>query len=382
MSIATPSRHQQRFAAALTTERPRLIRLCAMLTGAREAAEDLAQETLLEAWRGAETLRDEAKLSPWLSGIARNVCRRWLQRQRDAPATDDAGREASLADDDDLAIELERDELAVLLDRALGLLPATTRDVLIARFVDECSHAEIASRLGLSEGTVTVRIHRGKLALRRVLTGPELRPEAASFGIAAESDDWQRTRISCPFCGQHPLMMRRDGTGELWYRCAGICLPTGTIMAGKLSDASSAVLRSPKSILTRELAALHGQYRQMLREGESTCDACGRPLPVEHWLPGDWPAEAGPDFGLHLRCPSCGMRNSASMWHLTLDLPETQRFWRRHPRMRALPVTELAHDGRPALRTGFMSRDDTGRLEVIADHDTYEILRIDGTVER
>lgn len=62
-------------------EHARLVRLCATITGSSEAAEDLAQETLLEAWRHLEGLRDPEKRSQWLSGIARNVCLRWKRKQ-------------------------------------------------------------------------------------------------------------------------------------------------------------------------------------------------------------------------------------------------------------------------------------------------------------
>lgn len=371
---------QDHFAIACASERPRLVRLCALLTGHPEAAEDLAQDTLLEAWRSADTLRDEDKLAPWLSGVARNVCRRWLQRQH-LSVTTTGGTNEEPASEDDLEIQLERDELAILLDRALALLPAATRDVLIARFIEELPHAEIAARLGLSEGAVAVRVHRGKVALGRLLAGPELRSEAEAFGIVTSVDDWEQTRIICPFCGQHPLLLRRrDEAGELWYRCAGACIPTGTILSGLQAAESFRALRSPKSILTRQLTALNDRYRLMLDAGESRCDACGRPLPVDRSLPDDWPVDAGPGFGLQVRCPTCGVRDSASMWHLALDTPEAQRFWRRHPRMRALPVTGLEFDGRPALRTGFISRGDTARLDVIAERGTYEILRIDGKV--
>ena len=53
------------------------MRLCATITGSGEAAEDLAQETSLEAWRHLEGLRDPEKRAQWLSGNARNICRRW-----------------------------------------------------------------------------------------------------------------------------------------------------------------------------------------------------------------------------------------------------------------------------------------------------------------
>ena len=65
----------------LPSEWPRLVRLCAHLTGDRDAAEDLAQETLIEAWRHQDRLYDWQGYSSWLSMIAHNVSLRWI-RQR------------------------------------------------------------------------------------------------------------------------------------------------------------------------------------------------------------------------------------------------------------------------------------------------------------
>src|SRR4051812_21569300 len=66
---------------ALSSEWPRLVRLCAHFTGDRDAAEDLAQETLIEAWRHQDRVYDWQGYSSWLSGIARNLSLRWI-RQR------------------------------------------------------------------------------------------------------------------------------------------------------------------------------------------------------------------------------------------------------------------------------------------------------------
>lgn len=65
-------------AAEIEWERARLVRLCSALIGDHAAAEDLAQEALLQAWRSRDTLRNPASRQQWLSGIARNVCRHWL----------------------------------------------------------------------------------------------------------------------------------------------------------------------------------------------------------------------------------------------------------------------------------------------------------------
>src|SRR5262249_33815491 len=65
-------------------ERTRLVRLCTRLTGNPDVAEDLAQETLLEAWRNLYKFDQQGEAqdeswSKWLSAIARNVCKRWAR---------------------------------------------------------------------------------------------------------------------------------------------------------------------------------------------------------------------------------------------------------------------------------------------------------------
>lgn len=57
------------------------MRLCSKITGDDIIAEDLAQETLLEAWRHIDNLRSQEKLPQWLSGIAHNVCLRWARKR-------------------------------------------------------------------------------------------------------------------------------------------------------------------------------------------------------------------------------------------------------------------------------------------------------------
>src|SRR5687768_16618553 len=65
-------------------ERAHLLRLCIHFTRDPDAAEDLTQESLYEAWRSAHKLSAAATSDDrrrWLSGIARNVCLRWARRR-------------------------------------------------------------------------------------------------------------------------------------------------------------------------------------------------------------------------------------------------------------------------------------------------------------
>src|SRR5215211_344961 len=118
------------FETRLIGERPRLVRLCAWFTGNEEAAQDLAQETLIAAWKNRDQLTSPDKLKPWTSAIAHNICLNWSRRYTREQAhrihsfdSAEGSFEDEIAGDTDLELELDRHELANLLDRALSLLP-------------------------------------------------------------------------------------------------------------------------------------------------------------------------------------------------------------------------------------------------------------------
>ena len=384
------------FAAALSSERARLVRLCARLAGDAWAAEDLAQETLFEAWRSRAKLRDVAEMAPWLAAIARHVCLRWRrargrERQRSITPIPGADHDALAAaldeapgDGDDLSLQLERHELADLLGRALALLPAETREALVASYLDELPQAELAARLGLDAGALRARMHRGRRMLRRVLED-DLRGEAQTWGLlTTETDDarqWQSTRIWCPFCGVHHLACWLDReTGSFLFRCSGACQPgiDGVVGSGERIAISAAALTSPKALLSRQCLALGDTYRGMLAGARESCPACGKPARIHLRKPEEDNSTPMLAYGILISCPRCGPIDGATPWHLALDTPQAITFWRRHPRIRALPVRTLDFEGRPALLTGFESGGDHARLEIISARDTLETLYVSG----
>jgi RNA polymerase sigma factor (sigma-70 family) len=290
--VSVPTDRTDSMQAETMLERARLVRLCARLTGNVDAAEDLAQETLLEAWRHSYKLHDPQGRDRWLAAIARNVCRRWAREQGRAlprlvrlDESYDCGDnlDEEPADDFDVDVELERHELAELLDRALGLLPATTRQVLLARYVHDSPHAEIAARLGLSVDAVAMRLTRGKLLLRRALTA-ELREEATAYGFYhPDTDGWQETRIWGLECGRHRLLARfPQPPGTVSFRCPA-CHPDPKMTGSdyRLTNAHFARLigrlTRPRTILKRTAASTHAYYRKAIDERAAVCTNCGHP---------------------------------------------------------------------------------------------------------
>lgn len=373
-------------------ERTQLVRFCTHLTGNPDAAEDLAQETLLEAWKNQQKLhhqddgQDKENWIKWLRAIARHVCMRWARSHGRELAhlaplhefEDETGLDIEdlPADDCDVEIELERDELAQLLDRALALLPPVTRDVLIERYIYEYPHAEIAGRVGLSEDALVQRLYRGKLALRRVIT-TQMSEEAAAYGFLepAEEKLEQVTRIWCPMCGKGRLIKYSDPSTER----TGFTCPTCWHIASTPHAHLWSGVNSPRSILRRQLAWLGDYYWQAIHQGVVPCSVCGKPAHATICPSQDIPQEfyqrgGHSSHGVYIICPNCHAEEINPLSHLTLDTPQAWQFWREHPRMLWLPEREIEYGGQPALLSSFQSTTDSALLDVVFQRETLQVL--------
>lgn len=125
-------------------------------------ADDLAQQTFLQAWRSVHTVKSPAAFGGWLKRLAVNV---WLQRVR-------ADRSWKNTDDiDSLPDEGAQHTLAerLDLDGALATLPPPVRLCITLAYAEHMSHREICEATGLPLGTVKSHITRGAARLRQVL---------------------------------------------------------------------------------------------------------------------------------------------------------------------------------------------------------------------
>lgn len=143
--------------------------LYARVGGDRSAAEDLLQETLLEAVRSARSYRGDAALSTWLCTIARRRLARFYETERRAEA---ARQGLALvpgpAPGDSEEAAARRDEVI----RALGRIPAAHRQVLVLKYLDQMAVEEIATELDRSRVQVQSLLQRARDGLRRELEAP------------------------------------------------------------------------------------------------------------------------------------------------------------------------------------------------------------------
>lgn len=364
----------------LEAERPRLVRLCSSWLGDPVAAEDVVQETLIEAWRKIETLRDPQAFRGWLSGIARNMSlRRLRQRGRDSSHIQTSPESidilSTIPSSFDFEVELDRADLAHLLEQALALLPADTRTVLVQKYVEEASNHDIANRLGISENVVAVRLHRGKLALRKVLAD-ELQAETAAFGLLTADDSWQETRIWCTRCGRRYLLGKLDES-EFVLRCPDCNVEPNSYHSQALREFPfDGQVKSFRPALKRFSAMMDKLYQAAIRQGEMPCRRCGRSLPLRYTIAHYAPPSIRAQRGMHLYCTDCECGSYETLDGLALGIPEGRAFFQEHPRIYTLPQREIERDGVTAIVVSFASVDNRATFDVILKSDTYETLGI------
>ena len=145
--------------------RPSLVRLGAAVTGEPDVGDDLAQEALTALH--ARTVAPEHP-EAWLRSVVVNQGRTWVRRKglhRRYLQRWEAWRSVHRvrSDEPDLA-----DQFAVR--SALARLSPDHRAVLVLRFYDDLTVPQVAQTLGISEGTVKSRLHRGLQELRKGMT--------------------------------------------------------------------------------------------------------------------------------------------------------------------------------------------------------------------
>jgi RNA polymerase sigma-70 factor (ECF subfamily) len=169
------------FYAHLWPQRAVVLRTARFLCHNHAEADDLAQETLVKAFKSIQQFDESrpAGAKSWLSAILRNT---WIDRMRasgrhgtalsiEAEEFDvaDSRGTAAVADVEDPAAMLEAFSDAEMI-AALKTLPEEIRWTLLLVDVESLDHGTAAEILGVPEGTVKSRAHRGRAMLRAHLT--------------------------------------------------------------------------------------------------------------------------------------------------------------------------------------------------------------------
>ncbi|HSL92852.1 MAG TPA: sigma-70 family RNA polymerase sigma factor [Candidatus Limnocylindrales bacterium] len=167
------------FDAIVRAHQDRVFAFCARMLSDREEALDVAQEVFLSAYRNLVGFREEASLSTWLLKIAANRCLNRI-RQRSTRSAREVSTPES-AERDGLTYQppapeegqpdriAETREMGKILEQALHRIDADSRWLMLLSDVEGFTYEEVAAMAGIPVGTVKSRLHRARMALRKIL---------------------------------------------------------------------------------------------------------------------------------------------------------------------------------------------------------------------
>jgi len=143
-------------------------------------ADDIAQDSLIKAWRSLSTFRGECSFSTWLFRVTVNTARDVIRTNARRPVvsltrSDDDEEEPEIWDvpvtsgDEIPEDALERRETIEAVRRAVESLPDDQRQAVVLRDIHGLPYDEISRILGAEVGTVKSRINRGRTNLKKIL---------------------------------------------------------------------------------------------------------------------------------------------------------------------------------------------------------------------
>lgn len=162
---------------------PRLFHYANRILDNRFDAQEVVQDAFVRAHdaltRQYEAGRVEAlALKPWLFRIVRNLAfnkRRGGKSRLDEPLTSfDDGRIGPLVPGCSVGAALEERQEKQALERAMSTLPSSSRELIVLRFMEEMSYADISKTVGLDESVLRGRVFRSLKLLRDALSRNEV----------------------------------------------------------------------------------------------------------------------------------------------------------------------------------------------------------------
>jgi RNA polymerase sigma-70 factor (ECF subfamily) len=133
----------------------RLLRCAYLLCGNETEAQDLVQETFLQALKSAHRFRGDSAVYTWLHGILRNLCHRHLRLQKRLVFEEELTERFQPGS----VNKSDRDFCSATLAQALQKLSPEHREVVVLRYYENLKIQEIAAQTGVAQGTVKSRLY-------------------------------------------------------------------------------------------------------------------------------------------------------------------------------------------------------------------------------
>lgn len=163
---------KEQFSLLVIRHQQRVLRFILKYEHNVDDAEDLAQETFLQAFRALPSFNYQSRFSTWLTGIAFNLIKNHINRtptKQYAHVDIDEQQERIGAVADNPAEEYERSQMFAAMTQAFDALPVEMRDAMALVVSAGLNYDEAATTLGLPVGTLKSRLCRARLQLTDTL---------------------------------------------------------------------------------------------------------------------------------------------------------------------------------------------------------------------
>jgi len=155
---------RQLFEACVETCADSMYRVAWRLTGNSGEAEDLVQETYVQAWQKMDSLREPNRMRSWMFAILRNQYLKSVRKKRPT-ATDDVEN----IEDKTAPVEQDKEDPSDVIQKAMMQLEEDQRLPILLVSMEGISVDEASGILGIPRGTVLSRMHRGRKRLKEII---------------------------------------------------------------------------------------------------------------------------------------------------------------------------------------------------------------------
>lgn len=168
------------FAIVVRDQGRQMLATARRLLGNEEDAREALQEAFVAVFRSIASFAGNARLATWMHRVVVNTALMKLRRRRCRPecaledllprfSEDGHHLEPPCPRSGRPELDLQREENRTIVRNAIDQLPATYREVVLLRDIEELSTGEVSEVLGITANAVKIRLHRARQALRTLL---------------------------------------------------------------------------------------------------------------------------------------------------------------------------------------------------------------------
>jgi len=161
------------FTEIVTYYEASILRYLYRLTGDRGVAQDLTQDTFVQAYKGILKTKNEISFKAWLYRIATNNALQFQRRKRllsFIPFT--RSEEMNIPSTEDTSARIDE---RIVIEEVLLKVPQEQRVCMVLHFVEGLKYREVAEIIGISEDAVRMRVARGRQTFLKIYNGKEVK---------------------------------------------------------------------------------------------------------------------------------------------------------------------------------------------------------------